>query len=645
MQSTEEGTEGSAGRTAIRRLDDVTISRIAAGEVVERPASVVKELIENSLDAGATRIEVEVREGGKRSIAVRDDGRGIPAGEVELALERHATSKLRDGDGLETVASLGFRGEALAAIAAVSELTLTTRVEGEASAVVVRASAGRISHRGRSASPVGTRISVENLFAAVPARRRFLKGEASESARITEVVVRYALAYPDRAFRLVRNGREALRTDGRGDARAALLCTLEQGDSQRMLEAAFSRRVDAGEAPGRGAPIEHLPERLIRVRGFVSPPDLNRGNRSGIALFVNGRWINDGRLQHAIVSAYRGLLPQRRFPVAILFIEIPADAIDVNVHPAKTEVRFRDAGAVYGAVEAAVRGAVSGAPPAVAPGTAFDGRGRELWRPPSDELWTSRSADVDATGGLRFTTSEASMGYAVPGGRPEAPEPCRASGATGVERNIVAAAGPASAPESAATGDRVRQLRPLGQVGLAYIVANGPDGMYVIDQHAAHERIMFERLSGREGQRARQVLLKPALVKLTPTQSVALQAHAPAIEAAGFEVEPFGPDTALVRGVPEVLIASDASAAVRDLLDGLDDPGTDDLVGGAIEARIVRMVCKRASVKAGQRLDVAEMRALIADLAECASPLTCPHGRPTLIAFDMAFLARAFGRS
>ena len=566
-------------RKPIQILPPEVASKIAAGEVVERPASVVKELVENALDAGATDIRVEIRQGGRRLIQVADNGCGIPAEEVELAFARHATSKLRDVRDLEEIASLGFRGEALASIAAVARVTLLTRPPDEPVARRVRVEGGRLVENRPAAAPAGTLVTVEHLFYNVPARQKFLRQPPTEAAYIHEVVTRYALAYPERRFELVSDGRPLFLSPGSGQLRDVLAAVLGVETAEALL------------------PVEAEGEHGARLWGFVSPPSLHRASRADIAFFVNRRWIQDRSLSAAVSQAYHTFLPIGRYPVAILLLELPPSEVDVNVHPTKREVRFRHGQAVFALVQAAVRKALTTQAP-VAAHLAPD------WSPPR---WQGTSP-------------------------PAAPTP-----------------GPPSpaAPSTAALWPEATSMPPLrvvGQVALTYIVAEGPDGLYLIDQHAAHERVLYEDLMADRGTAPpTQALLEPLPVRLTPRQAAALEEHLDHLRKHGFDLEPFGGDTWLLRGVPQVLNRGDLARALADILDELAEGAARPLEGSQ-EARVVASICKQVAVKGGQPLSLEEMRELVRRLEQTRSPRTCPHGRPTMIFIQAALLARQFGR-
>jgi DNA mismatch repair protein MutL len=630
-------------RVPIRTLDDLTVARIAAGEVVERPASVVKELVENSLDAGADEIRVEVQAGGRRLIRVADNGQGIAADEAELAFQTHATSKIRASADLDRIATLGFRGEALASIAAVSHVTLLTRATGEEAGLQLRIDNGQVVARYAIGAPPGTVISVENLFNAVPARLKFLRNETTESAHIHDVVVHYALAYPDRRFTLVSGGRTGFQSPGTGELEDTLIAAFGLNVAREMIEIRYD---PAAPRPG----IDDDLVAQVRVRGYTSPPHVHRATRRHITLFVNGRWIQDSHLAYAVAEAYHTLLPKGRHPLAVVMIELPHEVVDVNVHPAKTEVRFRNGRPVFAAVQRAVRAAVVGQAP-VAPARGAGEGGDAPWLP---DLWRSAGKPRPRFDPLMAFGPENAADEG--GGREDGTEGGSEGGAA---RSGDAALLPFDLGRAQDRGDRadwVAQgsylgadgvplplLRVVGQVAQMYVVAEGPDGLYLIDQHAAHERVMYERFMARDTPIASQPLLAPEPVVLTRHQLGAVEDHMDSFIALGFDIEPFGADTALVRALPEVLARrADVAETVRTVLDLAGEGGTP--IEDSFEARLVRAVCKQATVKAGQTLTLPEMQALVRNLEACASPRTCPHGRPTMIVFSAERLFREFGR-
>jgi DNA mismatch repair protein MutL len=576
-------------------LPPAVANKIAAGEVVERPASVVKELVENAIDAGASEIRVEAREGGRRLIRVQDDGCGIPAAEVELAFARHATSKLRTAEDLTNIRSLGFRGEALSSIAAVSRLATLTRAESEQTGTLLRLEGGVVVASERRGSPAGCTVTVENLFFNTPARLKFLRTAATEGGHIHRVVTRYALAYPERRFSLVSDGRLRFQSSGSGRLLDVLVKVYGLETAKQMLE--------VGSPGGEHACADAL------VYGFTSVPSLHRSNRQHISFYVNRRWIQDRSLTYAVVQAYHTLQPTGRFPVSLLLLTLEPSAVDVNVHPTKAEVRFSDDRAVFRAVQRAVRRVlVDQSPvPAMLARTA-------AWPGPE---WGRRRSLVEA--GDKSSASQLAMDLHRP-----------------------AAEAQDLRPAEAAT--RLPILRVVGQLGATYIVAEGPNGMYLVDQHAAHERVLYERLMADKAAdtASSQGLLEPIALELAPLQAATLQEYQDLLEALGFDIEPFGGDTYLLRGVPSVLSDGDPRAALVEIIEGLAE-GKDRLEVEREEA-LVRLVCKRAAVRAGQTLSMQEMQELVQRLEQSESPRTCPHGRPTMVHLSAEQLAKEFGR-
>jgi DNA mismatch repair protein MutL len=574
----------------IRVLPDEVASQIAAGEVVERPASVVKELIENSLDAGTDHITITVEEAGKRLIEVADNGSGIPAEELSMALKRHATSKLFSANDLFCIETLGFRGEALASIGSVSRLTLTSRPKQAEMGMRLQVEAGQMGAAQPVGAPGGTVVRVEDLFFNVPARKKFLKTDRTERRQIDTLVTQYALAYPQVRFHLRQENRQSLQTSGNGDHRE-VLADLHGVDVARQM-------------------IEVLSEdENLRVTGFISPTTLTRSNRREINFFVNGRPIQDAALTTAVIQAYHTLLMVGRYPLAVLFLELPPQMVDVNVHPAKAEVRFRDRNQVFRGVGRATRRALL----AHTPVPSMDQLDSQLRWSPS---WGGQSSRTDH--GWEMARA--------PGGQP----------GDRVQGSLPT--GQVDMPEVS-----VPLLRLVGQVATAYIVAEGPDGLYLIDQHAAHERVLFEQIMAQKTHAvASQTLLEPVNVELPPGSSRLVEEQIPIIQQFGFQVEPFGPGSFMVRAIPVLLAGLDPAAALRVLVEDFEEDETP--LAKEIEARIIARVCKRAAVKAGQVLSSEEQAALLRDLEGCQSPRTCPHGRPTMIHLSVDLLERQFGR-
>ena len=576
----------AAVRGAIRVLAPEVAARIAAGEVVERPVSVVRELLDNAIDAGATRISLEIQDGGLTLIKVSDDGRGIEPEELELAFERHATSKIAALDDLGHVHTLGFRGEALPSIAAAADLEVVSRVESEPVGVLAVLVEGKVVRRQAKPSPRGTTIAVRELFARVPARRKFLGSAGAEARQVVTLASHYALAYPGIAFHVVSGGRRALVTSGDGDMRHAFAAIYGAEMGAAMLDVDFE-----DEAAG--------------VRGLCGPSSVHRGNRAAISFFVNGRWVQSRPLTFALIDAYQSQLPIGRHPVAALHIALPDEAVDVNVHPAKAEVRFRDERAVGRAVRRAVSAALE-ASRVVA------------WEQP-------RPAAAVLTRPLHEPVPEALRG----------PEPVQAA------MNLT------RAPVEQPTGTMKQRavlpmLRVVGQLNATYVICEGPDGMYLLDQHAAHERVVYDRLVSApvSGERSTQPLLEPLVLELEPAAAATLEEHRESLARLGLETEPFGDNAALIRSAPAGLGARDLAAEVRALLQKLEsEQRVDDPFGKAAAT-----VACHASVRAGMLLSMEEMRRLVEDLERTASPRTCPHGRPTLVHLGTDAIERQFGR-
>ena len=613
----------------IHILPETIASQIAAGEVVERPASVVKELIENALDAGARNITVHVEGGGRALLRVADDGAGIPAAEVSLAFARHATSKLETAEDLNHVQTLGFRGEALASIASVSRVALVTRSPTEPAGVQVRLEGGLLVAQTHIGAPQGTVISVENLFYNVPARLKFLKSETAERSHISALVTRYAIAYPGVHFKLALDNRTHFQTAGSGDVREVLGAVYGVDVARQMIELGS---VYEAPPPSARPPDDDdallLHDRAARdaivVSGFISPPALNRSNRKEITLFVNGRWVQDIRLSTAVVQAYHTMLMVGRYPIAVVLLNVPPEDVDVNVHPAKAEVRFRYADAAFSAVERTVRKTLTAnAPiPHFAPRQWSLGGEERSNQPPFSSDWGA---------------------FAAAGQSPSTTQPPTV--AAGPEQPILSdLAGPLPPGQQPLPASDVPLLRVIGQVGAAYIVAEGPDGLYLVDQHAAHERVLYEAfgLQRAAAQIVSQALLEPVAVEVAPGAAALLEGQMDALRRIGFSLEPFGGNTFIVRSLPTVLGPVDPARAVRVVVEDFEEDET--LLAAEVEARLIARVCKRAAVKAGQVLSLTEQVELIRQLEKCVSPRTCPHGRPTMIHLSVDAVERQFGR-
>ena len=575
----------------VQRLPDVLINQIAAGEVVERPASVVKELLENALDAGAGSIDVSVEQGGRRSLRVEDDGHGMAPEDAQLALQRHATSKIRSLADLEDLQSLGFRGEALPAIASVSRLTLRTAAAAGAG-FRIELDAGRVRGERPDPHPVGTTVEVRDLFHNTPARAKFLRTVSTELSRITEVVQACALAHPAVRFRLRHDGRELLAAPAAAD----LPERLRQVFGRELRESLL--HLEAGSPP-------------LTVDGYVSRPAFSRGTRGQWFQFVNGRLISDRAVTHAISQACRSHFPRDRYPAVFLFLQVPPAQVDVNVHPAKREVRFRTPGAIHALVQQAIENALESARPV----QEIEARG---------SLSAGRPAVAEA---LSDYMTQAHAG----------PAPGRFTQSRVVSRES------GGQPAAAALPTEVRALRLLGQLRDTYLLVEEPEGLLLVDQHAAHERVLYDRYRAALERREMrtQALLFPVTVELTPAQAARADAIRERLAELGFAVEPFGGSAFAVREVPALLASADPGAILRDLAEEEEDEGA-TLEG--LEHRVAALAACHASVRAGMRLEPARMERIVQDLLGGDHALTCPHGRPATLRYPIREIGRAFLR-
>ncbi len=611
----------------VRVLPDALIDQIAAGEVVERPASVVKELVENALDAGATRVRVEVREGGAALVAVTDDGCGMTPDDARLALLRHATSKLGTADDLSRIRSYGFRGEALPAIASVSRLRLLTRPRGAEEGFELRVESGETVRAAAAGGPEGTRIEVADLFGSVPARRKFLKSPVTEWGHVADWLARVALACPAIHFDVRRDDRAVLTWPAAADPLDRIAAVLSDDEASALVPV----RGEAGAA---------------RLSGFVSQPGWHRATGDGIHLFVNGRPVRDRLLRHAVVEVYRDLLPRGRFPAAVLFLDLPTGAVDVNVHPAKWEVRFADPRGIHELVRRSLRDAI-GRRDWIAGAGADAGRST---RSGVGSAGAERLApDAVGTGSTPQATDwifavppgTAAPGTAAPGA---AAEPGRGAGLAGLAQG----AGEASA----SAGMRFADLRAVGQLNATYLVLEAKDGLVLVDQHAAHERVLYERLraSRLEGGVPRQGLLAPAVVELEAASASALLAAGASLETLGFELEGFGAGAVAVRAIPALLSGQDPAPLVRTLAEELRAA---DLAGAGAEAglrllpvldRVFATLACHAARRKGDVMSPREQQALLEALDTIPWAPTCPHGRPVAVSLDRSELERRFAR-
>lgn len=585
----------------VRLLSPETIGKIAAGEVVERPVSVVKELIENAIDAGATEITVEIEEGGSRLIRVSDNGSGMDGASLELAVQRHATSKLSSFDDLDTLHTLGFRGEALPSIGAVARLEISTAQPDANAGSRILLDFGTVSAVRPIAARAGTTVVVEDLFANVPARRKFLRQPGTESTSISRLIGAYACERSDIRWSLVSDGRRVLSTDGQGDDIAAAI------------------GVYGTELAGAALPLEPLDHEAavdgVVVSGWVSSPRVTRSHRQGMFFFVNGRMVQHRALQYALEEAYHSLIMVGRHPLTMVRIAVDPREVDVNVHPTKAEVKFADERAVARAVSRATHQALLQQTQDILPEVRFsDGPGFPRPSPLSQVAFPNIGT--------------------MPGMRDPLPLP-------EVHRSQLPAEDPAAATTTAHPSG-VPMMRVLGQVGGTYIIAEGPDGLFMIDQHAAHERIMYEKIQDQMAAKAvdRQPMLDPLVVELSPEELTAFERSSEELSEIGFEIERFGEQSVVIRAIPAIVQRVDIAERLHDILHELADggAGTSWLDSVAISA-----AC-HTSIRAGQALSLPEMRELVAQLERTRQPRACGHGRPTMLHMSQTELERQFSR-
>jgi len=553
----------------IKVLATEVVSKIAAGEVVERPASVVKELIENSLDAGATQIAVEAQGGGVELIKVGDNGAGIPASELELAFHRYATSKISNLDDLEKISSLGFRGEALPSIAAVAEVEISTQTSSAPIGSYLHLRKGDVVGKESRARPQGTTVTVRRLFRYFPARLKFLKSVNTENSHIANLVSQYALAFPEVKFSLVLDKRPSLRTTGNGDLREVVSEIYSSEVAQRMLK------------------VEQK-DGLAKVGGLTSPPSLARSNRNYLSFFVNRRWVHSPLLTRATDEAYRGLLMDGQHPMAVINISLPVQELDVNVHPAKAQIKFCHEQTVFSSVQKAIEEALARTPIASSKAVPFS-VGSGQWQSPR-MIMDNEPAFVVA----QLPTMELPV------------------------------------------------LRVLGQLVNTYIIAEGPDGLYLIDQHAAHERILYDRILAQWAQKEVEVqgLLQPITIELSPREEETLRASKEFLAEFGFTIEPFGNRSYVIRAIPALMARANIIEIISVLLDNLASKQSPN----PWEEKIAQSLACHGAIRAGQQLGNEEMRELIKQLEQTKQPRACPHGRPTMIHLSSHQLEKEFGR-
>jgi DNA mismatch repair protein MutL len=652
----------------IHVLSENVANKIAAGEVVERPASVVKELLENALDAGSTRIRIQVEAGGKKLIQITDNGCGMVRDDAMLAFERHATSKIKNAEDLLSVATLGFRGEALPSIASVSRLRLETCSEG--SGTVVEINGGKIFKVEEAGLPAGTSITVRDLFFNTPARKKFLKAESTELSHIASLVTHYALAHPDKHFEL------------HSATNAMLVAPPVAGSSERVYQVFGKDVLDQLISLAAAQPLERIglpqpppwkreqtddpeggEERAaptpgeLRVQGFVSKPEIQKLNRNSIYVFVNGRLIRDRLIQHALTEAYRNIIPPTVYPVVLLFLELPSGEVDVNVHPSKTEVRFRQQSVVHDFVRDSVRAALMKARPV--PQFAAEINAHPTASP---SLTPGTRATAEAAG-WRLLYGAASQEFALqPPVLPPVSERLQfGSGGITVEANAAIAA--ARFPRQTFAGDpcapplpeepepaadlapSLASLKPLGQVRESFILAVNPEGLWIIDQHVAHERVLFERiLKQRAAQKVEcQRLLMPLLLELTPAQQAVFSEISGELNQNGFEAEPFGARSIAIKVAPAGIEAPQIEKMLHELLEQFAQE-EQSLNLEKIRARIAASIACHAAIKVNMPLEQNKMEWLLAELSKTECPIACPHGRPVVLRYSLKDIQKAFKR-
>jgi DNA mismatch repair protein MutL len=684
----------------IRVLPDQVANQIAAGEVVDRPASVVKELLENALDAGANRIRVEVEAGGRKLIRLTDDGHGMNRDDALLAFERHATSKLRTADDLLSIATLGFRGEALPSIASVARVTLETATGEESAGTRVEIAGGKILRVDDAALPRGTTLAVADLFFNTPARRKFLRAESTELAHVTALVTHYALAHPEKHFELISATHTVVSAPPVARAAERIYQIFGKETLAQLLPLAAElplERVGLPEPP----PWKKNPDDpartpgTLRLSGFYSKPELQKLNRNSIYIFINKRLIRDRLLMHAITEAYRNVIPPTSFPVVLLFLEMPPEEVDVNVHPAKTEVRFRQQSLIHDFVRDSLRTALIKAKPAAGFLAALDSAPAAspslmppaasplpgsadsmpfVQQPDSDPAAFQRAGSdaevfvltphlpTPVPGKLPFTAEsfkpegwgdkkawgEAAAALFQPASLPPAGD-CSPNPGDATGTNPAAETALIEAEQAAANLNHLGTLRPLGQLRESFILATGDDGLWIIDQHVAHERILFEKiLRDRQVEQVmRQRLLMPMLVELKASQMVVFASIAEELERNGFEVEPFGPQTLAVKAAPVGLEGAALERMLAEVIEqsgAVSDEPTQNHDLTALRTRIAASIACHAAIKVNTPLDPVRIEWLLVELSKTSHPTSCPHGRPIALLYSWKEIQRAFHR-
>ena len=632
----------------IRLLSEALANKIAAGEVVERPASVVKELIENSLDAGARNLEVTVQAGGKRLIRVLDDGEGMTADDGLLAFERHATSKIRRSEDLTEINTLGFRGEALPSIAGVSRLLMETQAEGQPVGTAVEIAGARMVGVQEIARVRGTTVTVRDLFFNVPARKKFLRSDSTELGHVVNVVTQYALAHPEGRFSLVSSGSGLFDFQAVAQLRERLFQIFGAELLKQLVELETEQPLFLDSV----SPENPLTEGKFRLHVFVSKPEVHKLNRNSLYFFVNRRMVRDRILMHALSEAYRRILPSGIFPVALVFIEMPYQEVDVNVHPSKTEVRFRRQSAVHDCLRETVRKALMDARPqatfSVQP-QSLDADGPSgpvtMLGPSSDSLSEQAGEQSLTSQGPPLSLEPPSAPPVMdrlpfrPSGQSPSTPTCVAAALVSNEHAAVNQTDPLQTPSSS-------NIHTLGQIEDSFIVASDRGSLLIIDQHVAHERVLFEKVlrQRREGSVESQRLLLPMIIELTPRQQVILENIIPELSSCGFEVEPFGRRTLAIKAVPADLTAVDCGKLLGELLEGLEKE-TQEVNLERLREKIAASVACHAAIKVNTHLERSKMVWLIDELLKTRYPMTCPHGRPIILRYEKNEILKAFKRA
>ncbi len=652
----------------IHVLSDQVANQIAAGEVVDRPASVVKELLENALDAGAKRIRIEVEAGGRKLIRVADDGCGMTRDDAMLAFERHATSKIRSSDDLLSIATLGFRGEALPSIASISRLELVTRPSDNATGTRLEIAGGKILAVEDAGGPQGTTIAVRDLFYNTPARRKFLRAETTELAHVTALATHYALAHPEMHFELHSATHALLTAPPVREPSERIYQIFGRETLDQLLPVASERRFDHAGIPEpppwrRDADYRPPDPGFLRLTGFASKPALQKLNRNSIYIFVNQRLIRDRLILHAITEAYRNIIPPTSFPVLLLFLEMPPQEVDVNVHPAKTEVRFRQQALVHDFVRDSLRTTLMKARPAASFMEALTASPRassslvveaapeESALPQSDASPQPDDAETFVLNAPEPKPEEVRLPFAAPAGT-EIP-------AAETRTNAIPVPAPASTTNGHACGQQtlpegaeaapslasLASLKPLGQLRESFILAVNDEGLWIVDQHVAHERVLFERiLRERQTERVeRQRLLMPMLIDLLPQQMAIFSTLAEELERNGCEAEPFGPHTIAIKAAPAGLAGTELERMIFEVLEQPGSASQSENLESA-RTRIAASIACHAAIKVNMPLDPVRMEWLLAELARTEHPMSCPHGRPIALRYSWKDIQRAFQR-